>query len=1667
MPRDVRPARPHRRLAAALAALGVVASGLIASAPAAAADADLAQLGTITASAAQDDGDGSFPASNAIDGDPTTRWASGNGPDADTEFTAWLQSDLGAVATVTRIDLAWEAAFAAGYELRVATADPSDPASWTTVHTETAGSGGDESIVLDEPVQARYVRLDMLQRTSFTWDPAQLHWYGYSLFSFGVFGSLPSPAVAFDRTSIGVDAGDTVEVAVNLTNAATGAQTVRVTSGGGTAVAGDDYTALDETLTFAEGETTKTVSVATVGHGALAPSRTFVLTLSDPSGGLVLGSRSQVTVTLRPSGEAPNAGAVDVLADFEAGVPAGWFAWGSTGPVTPQLGTATDDTVPGSAPGNHVFTATVAGTPVASDWFGFTDDTPAADWSHADGFQFWFLGKGTGKALNFELKSEGKLFDRTVVDDTAGWRLVSVLFDDLRLKGNPGAPDRFLPSASTGYAVTLTGLGSGTWSFDDVAIFERAIMIDDFEGEVPVGSGPSGIFSWVAPGGEVTVGVGEQERADVTDNHVLTGSYRVPAGQWGGITDNLDSPQDWSGFRGIRLWWYASQPTNPASPTAGGDVQIELKDGGPDGEHAELWAATFKDNWGSSTSRWKLVELPFSAFTLGGNQPGSAETKNGTLDLTAAWGFALHFPKGTDDTTYAIDDVQVYGTPASAANATVTAQPDVVLVDGGDTAEVTLAVTTASGDPLDLPVTVSYANGDGTAEAGTHFAAFAGELTFPAGAESGSTQSFTVQTSAVDGPDEARVIPVVLDGDGARLPDSVKIVINAHDLPYLDASLPVAERVEDLLGRMSVAEKAGQMAQAERLGLQSPAQIADLALGSVLSGGGSTPPGNTPEAWADMVDGYQRQARSTALQIPLLYGVDAVHGHSNVLDATIFPHNTGLGATHDADLVEAIGRATAIETKATGPNWTFAPCLCVTRDERWGRSYESFGEDPALVRAYAEAVTVGLQGADPADKSAADTLLATAKHWVGDGGTAYDPTKVGSGYPIDQGITSADSLADFVRLHVDPYLPSIAAGVGSIMPSYSAVDLGDGPVRMHEHELLNTEVLKGELGFTGFLISDWEGIDKLPGGSYADKAVRSVNAGLDMAMAPYNFAAFISAIEQGVASGAIEPTRVDDAVRRILTQKFELGLFEQPFTDRSRQGEFGGDAHRAIARQAAAESQVLLKNDGVLPLPRSGSYYVAGSNADDLGNQMGGWTISWQGGSGDTTAGTSILEGIRQVAPGASITVSTDASAPTDGFDAGIVVVGETPYAEGQGDVGNNGKSLDLKAADRQAIDRVCSAMDCVVLVVAGRTQLVTDQLGEMNALVSSFLPGSEGAGVADVLFGDVPFTGRLPITWPASAAQVPINVGDDEYEPLFAFGWGERTDVPADRVARVADALDALGAPDAEAADAVAALRDADVWAADGTVSPDADDVQHALDLLAAAAATLPGTERGTLAHADLLVSVARDLAQHAIADGTAADLPDLAARTADAEVALLNGDPVEAVRLLASVLGIELDSTDPTDPGKAQVAGTLSASTARVGDELTFSAIGFVADETLVGTLFSDPVDLGTVDATEAGIGSITFTVPEGLDPGTHTVQLEGSAQIASATFTLLSDDAPGGPGDGGTGGGAGTGGSSAAGSGSVAMTGVEIWLTVLLGIALVAAGAILMPAVARRRR
>jgi beta-glucosidase len=578
----------------------------------------------------------------------------------------------------------------------------------------------------------------------------------------------------------------------------------------------------------------------------------------------------------------------------------------------------------------------------------------------------------------------------------------------------------------------------------------------------------------------------------------------------------------------------------------------------------------------------------------------------------------------------------------------------------------------------------------------------------------------------------------------------------AGPYPYQDPTLPVATRVSDLLSRMTLDEKLGQMTQAERSAVTN-ADITTYRLGSLLSGGGSAPSPNTATSWANMYDTFQQAALATPLGVPIIYGVDAVHGHNNVFGATIFPHNVGLGATRDPALVQQIGQAVAEEVSGTGIDWDFAPCLCVARDDRWGRTYESFGEVPEIPSTMTTLIT-GLQGPSLGGPT---SVLATAKHYVGDGGTTGGD---------DQGNTQLTE-AQLRAIHLPPFQAAVNHGVGSVMISYSSWN----GVKMHGNQYLITTVLKGELGFSGFVVSDWNGIDQIDGqsGFTAAEVTAAINAGIDMVMVPNAWKTFISTLRSEVQAGRVTMARIDDANRRILTKKFELGLFERPLTNRAYTATIGNASHRALARQAVRQSQVLLKNAGnMLPLARDNNkIFVAGKNADNIGNQSGGWTISWQGSSGNITPGTTILQGIRNaVGPTSTVTYNARGTGIDSSYKAAIAVVGETPYAEGQGDRTTN-MSLDREDLRTIAALRK-TGVPVVVVLVSGRPLDIATELPNWNALLAAWLPGTEGDGVADVLFGTAAPTGKLPMTWMTSVSQQPINDGDGK-TPLFPLGFG------------------------------------------------------------------------------------------------------------------------------------------------------------------------------------------------------------------------------------------------------------------------------------------------------
>jgi beta-glucosidase len=573
------------------------------------------------------------------------------------------------------------------------------------------------------------------------------------------------------------------------------------------------------------------------------------------------------------------------------------------------------------------------------------------------------------------------------------------------------------------------------------------------------------------------------------------------------------------------------------------------------------------------------------------------------------------------------------------------------------------------------------------------------------------------------------------------------------------------DQVKKVLAQMTLDEKIGQMTQPEQSALKDPADIEHYFVGSLLSGGDSDPKeGNSLEAWTNLYDRLQAHTVNTRLKIPILYGIDAVHGHNNVLGAVLFPHNIGLGCTRNPALIEKVERATAEEVRATGIQWAFAPCVTVPQDIRWGRTYEGFSEDPGVVQELGGAAVRGMQGVDLANPVA---VLACAKHFIGDGGTTFGSAQGGKG--LDQGDTRVDE-ATLRRIHLPGYVAAIREGVGSIMPSYNSWN----GVKCSASKRLMTEILKQELGFEGFLISDYNAIDQITR-DYKEAIGISINAGIDMAMVPTRYREYFTDLKALVDEGKVPMSRIDDAVTRILRVKFAMGLMKPKASlvaDRKLQKSFGSEEHRKIARQAVRESIVMLKNDGgTLPITKKARIVVAGKSADNLGNQSGGWTISWQGQTGQNLpGGTTIFAAIKNtIAKGSQVTLSPDGTGAA-GADVAIAVIGETPYAEMRGDRAD----LALSADDIATVANLKAAgVPVVTVLISGRPMLLDGVLDRSNALLAAWLPGSEGQGVADVLFGDYKPTGKLSFSWPKSMARMPMNEHVAEYDPLFKFGYG------------------------------------------------------------------------------------------------------------------------------------------------------------------------------------------------------------------------------------------------------------------------------------------------------
>lgn len=584
-------------------------------------------------------------------------------------------------------------------------------------------------------------------------------------------------------------------------------------------------------------------------------------------------------------------------------------------------------------------------------------------------------------------------------------------------------------------------------------------------------------------------------------------------------------------------------------------------------------------------------------------------------------------------------------------------------------------------------------------------------------------------------------------------------------------------RIDALMARMTLEEKVGQLIQAD-IGSITPADLAAYPIGSILAGGNSAPEGNERAPLAEWV-ALSRAFRAAAADrpgaaIPLMFGIDAVHGHNNIVGATLFPHNIGLGAARDPDLIERIGAATAQEVAASGADWTFGPTLAVPRNDRWGRAYEGYGEHPEIVSNYAGPMTRGLQGELVSGQPlAAERIAGSAKHFLADGGTTDG---------IDQG-DAVLSEADLIALHAQGYVPAIDAGVLTVMASFSSWN----GVKITGNRSLLTDVLKDRMGFAGFVVGDWNAHGQIPGCSN-ESCPQAINAGLDMFMAPDSWRGLYANTLAQARAGEIPAARLDDAVRRILRVKFKLGVFDRDRSLEDRPEVLGSASHRDLAREAVRKSLVLLKNEGVLPIRPGARVLVAGEAADSIGQASGGWTVSWQGAdttNADFPGGTSIWSGLKAAveATGGSATLSAGGDYEARP-DVAIVVFGETPYAEFQGDV----ETLDYGPEEPLTLLRRYKAagIPTVSVFLSGRPLWTNPEINASDAFVAAWLPGTEGAGVADVLVAGSDgrsahdFTGRLSFSWPREAGQDVLNVGDAEYTPQFAYGYGLNYAEPA-----------------------------------------------------------------------------------------------------------------------------------------------------------------------------------------------------------------------------------------------------------------------------------------------
>ncbi len=621
-----------------------------------------------------------------------------------------------------------------------------------------------------------------------------------------------------------------------------------------------------------------------------------------------------------------------------------------------------------------------------------------------------------------------------------------------------------------------------------------------------------------------------------------------------------------------------------------------------------------------------------------------------------------------------------------------------------------------------------------------------------------------------DGPAEL----AQTDSAGVAPPEASAEAAAGADTPAVEM------RVAGLLGQMTLSEKIGQMVMVDYAGLASPDDVTAYFIGALLPSADEAPSTNAPQDWLDLANQFLPKALATRLGIPLILGIDAVHGDAKVAGATVFPHGIALGCTGDAALVTQVEQATAAEVLAMGFSMSFSPDSDVGQDERWGRTYESFGEDPTLVSRMVSAAVTGYQGTL---LGGTGSLMACPKHCLGAGGTSWGTGVMGG---IDQGdaeITEAEMRA----VHLPPFQAAVNAGAMAIMVSYSS---WNGTKMSASTEWL-TDVIKGELGYSGFLLSDYNAIGQLDGDSQ-EQAATAINAGLDMIMMSDGYTGFISDVSTLVANGTIPMSRIDDAVTRILRAKVIAGLFDAPAPDGGSLATVGSPAHRQLARQAVRESLVLLQNDNnLLPLPKSAHVALAGPGANDVGVQSGGWTLGWQGVT-ETNAtpigGTTIFEGMQATASAPSlVTYSWNGSSVPAGTSVGVVVLYENPYAEYEGDTDDPNFSNTSTAQDPSGhiiydglaagivSNMVGAKIPLVLVLVTGRPVRIESYLPQFQAVVAAWLPGSEGEGVADVLYGDANFVGTLTKSWPRDATVLPISSLQTGADPLFPYGFGLR----------------------------------------------------------------------------------------------------------------------------------------------------------------------------------------------------------------------------------------------------------------------------------------------------